>query len=90
MSKTKTIPKFKSENKERNFWEKHDSSPYIDWSEARPVSMPNLKPSTKTISLTLPESLLDKIKVEADRRGMSCESLIEVWLREDVKASRQD
>ncbi len=84
MRKIKSIPKFKSETKERKFWEKHDSTPYIDWSRAQPVSLPNLKPSAETIALTLPESLLDKIKIEAVKQDMSCESLIESWLSEKV------
>jgi len=65
MSKVKATPKFKTEAEERNFWETHDSSDYVDWSHRQPVSIPNLKPSTKTISLRLPEGLLDSIKIEA-------------------------
>ena len=55
MSKTKKTPNFKNEAEERQFWELHDSSDYIDWKNAQTISMPNLKPSTKTISLRLPE-----------------------------------
>ncbi len=89
MSKAKKIPQFKTEAEERAFWETHDSSGYVDWSQAQSVSMPNLKPSTKTISLRLPESLLDSIKVEANKRDMPYQSLIKVWLSEDVKESRR-
>lgn len=89
MSKTKQIPEFKNEAEERAFWESQDSSDYIDWRQATPVSLPNLKPSTKTISLRLPESLLDSIKIEANKRDMPYQSLIKVWLTEDVKASRR-
>uniref|UniRef100_UPI0021475FE7 BrnA antitoxin family protein n=1 Tax=Endozoicomonas sp. ONNA2 TaxID=2828741 RepID=UPI0021475FE7 len=64
------IPEFKSEAEERAFWEKHDSTRYLDWSQAESVSMPNLKPSTKTISLRLPEGLLESIKIEANKRDM--------------------
>ena len=85
MSKVKNIPKFKTETEERAFWEKHDSTDYVDWRQAQAVSMPNLKPSTKTISLRLPESLLDRIKVEANKRDMPYQSLIKAWLTEDVK-----
>lgn len=88
MSKLKTIPKFKTEVEERAFWESHDSSEYIDLKKAHPVSMPNLKPSTKTISLRLPESLLDSIKIEANKRDMPYQSLIKAWLANDVKQSR--
>ena len=88
MSKLKKIPQFKTEIEERAFWESHDSSEYVDLKHAKPVSMPNLKPSTKTISLRLPESLLDSIKIEANKRDMPYQSLIKVWLADDVKQSR--
>ncbi|MBO9497232.1 BrnA antitoxin family protein [Thalassotalea sp. G20_0] len=74
------IPEFKSEAEERAFWEKHDSTRYLDWSQAESVSMPNLKPSTKTISLRLPEGLLESIKIEANKRDMPYQSLIKYWL----------
>jgi predicted DNA binding CopG/RHH family protein len=86
MSKIKTIPKFKTE--EKAFWEKHDSSDYVDWKQAQSVLMPNLKPSTKTISLRLPEGLLDSIKIEANKLDMPYQSLIKAWLADDVKQSR--
>jgi len=89
MSKVKTIPKFKNEAEERAFWEKHDSSEYIDWTQAQSIAMPNLKPSTKTISLRLPEGLLDSIKIEANKRDMPYQSLIKAWLADDVKQSRK-
>lgn len=88
MSKVKSIPKFKTEAEERAFWEKHDSSEYLDWKKAHSVVMPNLKPSTKTISLRLPEGLLDSIKIEANKRDMPYQSLIKSWLADDVKQSR--
>ena len=89
MRKIKKIPAFKTEAEERAFWEKNDSSEYVDWHQAQPVLMPNLKPSTKTISIRLPESLLDSIKIEANKRDMPYQSLIKVWLSEDVKQNRQ-
>ncbi len=89
MSKVKKIPQFQTEAEERAFWETHDSSDYMDWDQARFVSMPNLKPSTKTISLRLPESLLESIKIEANKRDIPYQSLIKAWLAEDVKESRQ-
>ncbi|HWK75085.1 MAG TPA: BrnA antitoxin family protein [Povalibacter sp.] len=80
----KTIPKFPGEAAERAFWEKNDSTEYLDWSKARPAAFPNLKPSTKTISLRLPESLLDAIKVAANARDVPYQSLIKVWLQEKL------
>lgn len=88
MSKLKSIPKFRTEAEERAFWESHDSSDYVDWKKAHLVAMPNLKPSTKTISLRLPEGLLDSIKIEANKRDMPYQSLIKSWLADDVKQSR--
>lgn len=86
MSKRKKAqPKFKTETEEREFWESHDSSDYVDWKAARNVRMPNLKPSTRTISLRLPESLLERIKIEANKRDMPYQSLIKAWLAEDVE-----
>ncbi len=89
MSKIRKIPAFKTEAEERAFWENNDSSEYVDWQQAQPVSMPNLKPSTKTISIRLPESLLDSIRIEANKRDMPYQSLIKVWLSEDVKKNRK-
>jgi predicted DNA binding CopG/RHH family protein len=88
MSKVKKAPKFKTEAEERAFWESNDSSEYVDWSKAAPVTMSNLKPSTRTISLRLPEMLLDSIKIEANKRDMPYQSLIKAWLADDIKQSR--
>lgn len=89
MSKLKKIPEFNSEAEERTFWETHDSTEYLDWSKAKTAKFPNLKPSTKTISLRLPESLLDRIKIEANKRDMPYQSLIKAWLVEDVEEQRR-
>ena len=80
----KSIPKFANEDEERKFWEQHDSSEYIDWSKAQSVVMPNLKPTTKTISLRLPQHLLDSIKAAANARDVPYQSLIKVWLQEKL------
>lgn len=89
MTKFKEIPKFNSEAEERAFWETHDSTEYLDWSKAKLARFPNLKPSTKTISLRLPESLLDRIKIEANKRDMPYQSLIKAWLAEVVEGQRR-
>ncbi len=80
----KAIPKFANEEEERKFWEKNDSSDYLNWNEAQPVVMPNLKPTTKTISLRLPQHLLDSIKAAANARDVPYQSLIKVWLQEKL------
>ena len=87
MNKAKKIPEFRSEAEERAFWESHDSGDYVDWREARPVRLPHLKPSTRTISLRLPEFLLERIKIEANKRDMSYQSLIKTWLAQEVERS---
>jgi predicted DNA binding CopG/RHH family protein len=85
MSKrTKAIPKFASEAAEKAFWEKSDSTNYLDWAKAKPATFPNLKPSTRTISLRLPQHLLDSIKSAANSRDVPYQSLIKVWLQEKV------
>jgi predicted DNA binding CopG/RHH family protein len=78
----KPIPRFKNEAEERRFWERRDSTQYVDWSKAKPTRFPNLKPSTQSISLRLPASLLDDIKIEANKRDVPYQSLIKVWLAE--------
>jgi predicted DNA binding CopG/RHH family protein len=81
----KAIPTFRSEAEERRFWETHDSTDYLDWSQARRGVLPNLKPSTQTISLRLPKHLLDAIKAAANARDVPYQSLIKVWLQEKVE-----
>ncbi|MDN5870670.1 MAG: BrnA antitoxin family protein [Nitrococcus sp.] len=80
----KTPPEFKTEAEERVFWEHHDSSDYVDWQQAQSARLPNLKPSTKAISLRLPVALLERIKVEAIKRDVPYQSLIKAWLAEDI------
>ena len=81
------VPVFKTEAEERAFWESHDSSDYVDWSKAKRVRFPNLKPSTKAISLRLPVDLLERIKMAANKRDVPYQSLIKVWLSEKVDAA---
>jgi len=80
----KKIPKFKTEAQERRFWETHDSTDYVNWSGAERVRLPNLKPTTQTISLRLPTPLLERIKIEANKRDVPYQSLIKIWLKEKV------
>ena len=84
----KQAPEFNTETAEREFWESHDSSEYLDWEKAGAVRMPNLKASTKTISLRLPVALLERIKLEANKRDVPYQSLIKAWLAEDVDRNR--
>ena len=79
-------PDFRSELQEREFWERTDSTLHVDWSKAERVRLPNLKPTSKSISLRLPASLLDALRVEANKRDVPYQSLIKVWLAERVEA----
>ncbi len=83
--KLKKIPKHRSEEQEREFWSKSDSSEYIDWSDARPLVLPNLKPSLKTISLRLPEHMLAELKVLANKRDVPYQSLLKIFLAERLE-----
>ena len=83
----KSIPKFRSEAEERRFWDTHDSVDYVDWSKAERVRLPNLKPSTTSISLRLPVTLLERIKIAANKRDVPYQSLIKTWLAEKTEAS---
>ena len=80
----KATPKFANEAQERAYWESHDSAEHVDWSKAKRATLPNLKPTTKTISLRLPQHLLDSIKVAANARDVPYQSLIKVWLQEKL------
>ena len=84
----KPVPAFTSEADERAFWETGDgrnSTEHLDWSKARKTALPNLKPTTKTISLRLPQHLLDSLKVAANSRDVPYQSLIKVWLQEKLQ-----
>ena len=78
------IPTFESEDEEREFWATHDSTEYIDWGEASPVYFPELEPSTQSISLRLPEMMLDKLQLIAHKRDVPYQSLIKVFLYERI------
>jgi predicted DNA binding CopG/RHH family protein len=87
--KKKKIPNFRTEAEERRFWQKHDSSEYLDWSDAEEVVLPQLKPSTKTISVRLPESMLADLKMLANKRDVPYQSLLKIFLSERIKAELQ-
>lgn len=80
----KKIPAFVTEKEEREFWETHDSTEYVDWTQAKRVAFPNLKPTTQSISLRLPVSLLESIKSAANSKDVPYQSLIKIWLHEKL------
>lgn len=81
----KPIPKFESEDEEQEFWATHDSTEYVDWSRAQPTTFSRLKPSTKTISLRLPEPLLENLKMLANKRDVPYQSLLKIFLAERIE-----
>jgi predicted DNA binding CopG/RHH family protein len=85
----KQMPKFSSEEEEREFWATHDSTEYVDWDQAERVVFPQLKPSTKTISLRLPESMLNELRLLANKRDVPYQSLIKIFLQERIDRELQ-
>lgn len=81
----KKIPKFGNEDQERDFWASHDSTVYVKWEEAKRKKFPNLKPSTRTISIRLPESMLEDLKILANKRDVPYQSLLKIFLAERIK-----
>ena len=88
MPKHDTPPPFETEAEERAYWEREDSTAHLDWSRAERAVLPNLRPSSKSISLRLPVALLERIKVAAHKRDVPYQSLIKLWL--DEKASARE
>ncbi|MEJ2417922.1 MAG: BrnA antitoxin family protein [Exilibacterium sp.] len=80
----KKIPKFKNEAEERLFWQQHDSSDYLDWSDAEEVVFSRLKPTTRTISIRLPETMIEELKLLANKRDVPYQSLLKIFLSERI------
>ena len=85
MKPLKKIPKFRNEKEEKDFWRKNDATEYLDFTRSDKLEMPNLKPSTKSISIRLPESLLQRLKVIANKKDIPYQSLIKVYLAEKIR-----
>ncbi len=81
----KVIPKFKNEKEENDFWDSHDSKDFLDWSRAVKMTNPKLKPSLKTISIRLPESVIEELKLLANKRDIPYQSLLKMFLMERVE-----
>jgi predicted DNA binding CopG/RHH family protein len=82
----KKLPKFENEAEERRFWQEHDSCDFLDWSDAHDAVLPNLKPSTRSISIRLPETMIEELKVLANKRDVPYQSLLKVFLSEKIDA----
>jgi predicted DNA binding CopG/RHH family protein len=87
-STRKKIPKFSSEAEERAFWVREDSTDYVDWSKAGEATLPNLRPSLRTISIRLPESMIAELKRLANKRDVPYQSLLKVFLAERLAIER--
>ncbi len=81
----KKVPEFQNEDEERKFWATHDSTEFVDWNKAKKTVLPNLKPSVKTISLRLPESMLEELKLLANKRDVPYQSLLKVFLSDRIR-----
>ena len=88
-TRKKPVPEFRSEDEEREFWADHDSTEFIDWQSAERSNFPNLKPTLRTISLRLPVSMIEDLKVLANRRDVPYQSLLKVFLAERLKKERR-
>jgi len=87
MKTLKKIPEFRNEEEERLFWEKHDSTEFIDWENARSVRFPNLKKSTRSISLRLPEDMLERLKSRANAMDIPYQSYIKMLLQKELSGA---
>lgn len=85
MKNLKKIPVFKDQKSEFEFWQKNDTTEFIDFTKAKRVSFPNLKPSTKSISIRLPEPLLERLKILANQQDIPYQSLIKIYLHERIE-----
>jgi len=85
MKTLKKKPNFKNENEEMDFWDRNDSTDYIDYSKSKKLNFSNLKPSTKSISIRLPVSLLQRLKIIANKKDIPYQSLIKVYLSEKIR-----
>jgi predicted DNA binding CopG/RHH family protein len=81
----KKIPEFNTEDEERDFWATHDSTEFVDWKQAKRITFSNLKPSVKKISLRLPESMLEELKLLANKRDVPYQSLLKIFLAERIE-----
>jgi predicted DNA binding CopG/RHH family protein len=85
----KKLPEFKNEDDERKFWATADSTKYVDWQAGKRKNLVRLKPSLRTISLRLPVSMIEDLKVLANRRDVPYQSLLKVFLAERLARERQ-
>ena len=88
-TKKKQVPEFQTEDEERKFWAQHDSTEFVDWASASRRKLPNLKPTLRTISLRLPVSMIEDLKVLANKQDVPYQSLLKVFLAERLEKERR-
>lgn len=81
----KNIPEFDNEDQERDFWSNLDAADTVYRGRANRLTFPDLKPSTRTISVRLPESMLDDLRVLANKKDIPYQSLLKVFLADRIK-----
>jgi predicted DNA binding CopG/RHH family protein len=89
MSKKRKIQKFRTEDQEREFWSRRDSTGLVDWKKARRITLPNLEPSVRTVSLRLPESMLEELKRLAHKYDVPYQSLMKIYLAEKINQEQR-
>lgn len=89
MQRKRAIPKFKSEEQEREFWASRDSADYVDWKKAAKVRLANLRPTTRSISIRLPEPMIERLKVLANKRDVPYQSLLKMYVAEKIEEELQ-
>ena len=90
--RVRKVPKFRNEDEERDFWASHDSTEFVNWRQAERVKLPNLRPTTRTISIRLPEAMIERLKVLANKRDIPYQSLLKMFvadkIEEELRAAR--
>ncbi len=90
--RVRKVPRFRNEDEERDFWASHDSTEFVDWPQAERVKLPNLRPTTRTISIRLPEAMIERLKVLANKRDVPYQSLLKMFvadkIEEELRAAR--
>src|SRR5436190_16475075 len=83
--RARKIPKFENEDREREFWSAHDSTDYINWKQAQPLKISNLRPTTRTISIRLPETMIERLKMLANKRDVPYQSLLKMYVADRIE-----
>jgi len=79
------VPKSRNEDQERDFWASHDSTEFVDWRRAERAKLPNLRPTTRTISIRLPEAMIERLKVLEKKRDIPYQSLLKMFVADKIE-----